>query len=74
VRRLTSDRAQFLFAFNHAGTPAQATISVHLPWAAVSARNLENDGDVPVRLSVGKAMLQKTLAAGEIWVVRLAPR
>ena len=74
VRRLTSDRAQFLFAFNHARTPAQATISVRLPWAAVSARNLENDGDVPVRLSVGKAMLQKTLAAGEIWVVRLAPR
>jgi beta-galactosidase len=74
VRRLTSDRVQFLFAFNHARTPAQAAISVRLPWPAVSARNLENDRDVSVRMSAGKALLQKTLAAGEIWVVRLAPR
>jgi beta-galactosidase len=74
VRRLTSERMQFLFAFNHARTPAQAAISVRVPWPAVSARNLENDRDVSVRMSAGKALLQKTLAGGEIWVVRLAPR
>jgi beta-galactosidase len=74
VRRLTNDRVQFLFAFNHAHTAARAAISVRLPWPAVSARNLENDRDVSVRMSAGKALLQKTLAAGEIWVVRLASR
>jgi beta-galactosidase len=74
VRRLTNDRVQFLFAFNHAHTAARAAISVRLPWPAVSARNLENDRDVSVRMSAGKALLQKTLAAGEIWVVKLASR
>jgi hypothetical protein len=74
VRGLTSDGVQFLFAFNHACTPAQAALPVCLPWAAVSARDLENDRSVPVRVSVGKAFFRKTLTAGEIWVVRLSPR
>jgi beta-galactosidase len=74
VRRLTSDRAQILFTFNHARTPAQAIISIRLPWLTAGARNLENDRDVPLQVRAGEAALQKTLAGGEIWVVRLAPR
>jgi len=74
VRRLTSDRVQFLFAFNHARTPAQATISLRLPWVAGEVRNVESGRSVPVRVGGAGAVVQKTLAGGEIWVLRFARR
>jgi len=74
VRRLTSDRVQFLFAFNHARTPAQATISLRLPWVAGEVRNVESGRSVPVRVAGARAVVQKTLAGGEIWVLRFARR
>jgi beta-galactosidase len=74
VRRLTSDRVQILFAFNHAETLAQATI--RLKWSAVKAgaRDLNRDSEVSVPVSGGKALLAKSFAPGEIWVVELFPR
>jgi len=73
VRRLTSDRVQFVFAFNHARTPAQAIINIRLPWSQVKGQNMEMEQSVPLRVVRGEGVLQKTLAAGEIWVVRLTP-
>jgi len=73
VRRLTSDRIQIVFAFNHAKVPAEATLGIRLPWPAAKAQSLESDQAIPVRVVRGEAILQKSLAAGEIWIVRLTP-
>jgi beta-galactosidase len=73
VRRLTSDRIQILFAFNHARARAEATIAIRLPWPAAKAQYLENDQAIPMRVVKGEALLQKSLAAGEIWIVMLKP-
>ena len=71
VRRLVSDGVQFLFAFNHAPSPAEATLTLHLPWTAKAARDLATDQAVAVRTVGGKTVLEKTLEARGIWVVRL---
>lgn len=73
VRRLTSDGVQFVFAFNHAHTPAQATINIRLPWSRGKGQNVVTDRPVLLRVVNGEAVLRKTLEPGEIWVVRLAP-
>jgi beta-galactosidase len=74
VRRLTSDRVQILFAFNHGKAPARASFSIRLPWPQAKAQNLENDQPVALRSAKGEAVVEKSLAAGEIWVVKLTPR
>jgi len=74
VRRLTSDRVQILFAFNHAKTPAQAAIRLRLPWAQAGALDLGRASEVSVPVTGGMALLTKNLAPGEIWVVKLFPR
>lgn len=74
VRRLVSDRVQFLFAFNHAKTLAAATLAVRLPWPVGDARSLTDDQPVPVREIGGRAIFRKTLPASEPWVVRLERR
>ncbi len=74
VRRLVNERYQFLFAFNHATAPEDATISVRLPWSVGEARNLADGRAVLFREAGGKAIFQKTLEAGEIWVLRLERR
>ncbi len=74
LRRLVGQRVEFLFAFNHAGGTADATISVRLPWPVEDARNLADDGAVPFGVAGGKATFRKNLAAGETWVVRLQGR
>ncbi len=71
VRRLTSDGVQFLFAFNHASAPAETTISLNLPWPVKASRDLTTDQAVAVRSVEEKTVLEKTLEARGIWVVRL---
>ncbi len=71
VRRLVSERAQILFAFNHSKTLANPTFSVRLPWPVAEARNLMSDQVVPVSEAAGKTTLEKTVAGGEIWLVQL---
>ncbi len=73
VRRLTGDRVQIVFAFNHARTPAQATITIRLPWPKVQVQNVDTDQPVPLRVVRGEAILQRTFAAGEVWIVKLTP-
>ncbi len=74
VRRLTSDRVQILLAFNHAKTPAQATLRLNWSGVKAGARDLNRDSEVSVPVSGGKALLTKSFAPGEIWVVELVPR
>jgi beta-galactosidase len=71
VRRLVSDRRQVLLIFNHADAPAEAGISVRLPWSVSEATNLENGQTIPVRRSEGVISLQQTLRGGQILVLRL---
>ena len=73
VRRLTSDGVQILFTFNHAKGPAEATISIRLPWPHAKGFNLETGQAVSIRDTKGEVVVQKRLAAGEIWVVKLTP-
>jgi len=74
VRRLVSERAQFLFAFNHSGTLAQLTISVRLPWTAGVGVDLEDGRSIPLQITAGKAILRKALPGKGIWVIKLVPR
>lgn len=76
VRRLTSANDQFLFVFNHATSPAEATIRLRLPWRVRQAHDLVS-GDMLASPALQPAapgedtILQKNLAANGIWIVRL---
>lgn len=71
VRRLTSSDQQFVCVFNHANNPADASISVELPWKVKTARDVVTNQEVNVQVSEGEAVLRKSLAPGAIWVVRM---
>lgn len=70
VRRLVSDRTEFLFAFNHSPQPADTTIAVQMPWPVRSARGVNDDEKVAFTQSGNRLILTKRLPAGGIWVVR----
>lgn len=74
VRRLVSDEQQVVFTFNHSKNPANATVSLKLPWQARRARNLFDDSSVPFTFSNGEVTLQKELAGGETWIFTLEAR
>jgi beta-galactosidase len=71
VRRLTSDREQFVFVFNHAADAADATISLQLPWKPKSAQDLIENQSVPFHMDRMGTIMHKNLPANAIWVVRL---
>ncbi len=74
VRRLMNDQSQIIFVFNHATAPARAMVSIRLPWPAAEARGLEDDQPVALQSRDGKTVFGKTLAGGEIWVLRVKRR
>jgi beta-galactosidase len=74
VRRLVGERAQFLFAFNHSPKPASASLALRSPWPVNEVRNVVDDRVVAFRQSEGRVILQKELAGGETWVLRLERR
>jgi len=71
VRRLVGDRFEILFAFNHAEAPADATVSIRLPWLARQASDLSNGEVVPLKEKDDRTELRRILKGGEIWVVRV---
>lgn len=75
VRRLTSANQQFVFVFNHASNPADATISLHLPWQVQHARDLVSGMEITSPVLQDSAsqdtILKKNLAPNGIWIVRL---
>jgi beta-galactosidase len=71
VRRLTNPRQQFVFVFNHASSPADATISLRLPWEAKSAQDLIQDRPVTLHVNGTQAVVHQSLVPDAIWVVRI---
>lgn len=71
IRRLVSGDAQILFAFNHAKTPAEMTLSLHSPWPVKEAQTLGEGRAVPFERREARTIFHRKLAAGEIWVLRL---
>jgi beta-galactosidase len=71
VRRLVSHHEQLIFIFNHAQHPAQASISIQVPWNVQQARDIVTDRPVKFSESHGDVVLNQKLGAGEIRVVRL---
>jgi len=70
VRRLVSERCEFLFAFNHSRQPADTTITVKVRWPVGQARSVNEGQAVLITQSQDKILLRKRLPAGGIWVVR----
>ncbi len=69
VRRLFGPNEQFVFAFNHSDKPADADIALQ-PNAA-RAFDLMSGRAVPLRQTGRSTFLNKQLAPGEVWVVKL---
>lgn len=72
VRRLVSPQEQLVFIFNHAQKPAQASISIHVPWSVREARDIVTGHPVTFKYSREDVILDKNLHGGEIWVVKLS--
>jgi len=72
VRRLVSAQEQLVFIFNHAQTPAQATVSIHVPWSIREARDIVTGHPVTFKDSHGDVVLDRNLRGGAIWVVKLS--
>jgi beta-galactosidase len=70
VRRLVSDRLQFLFAFNRAGQAIDAKITVDVPWTVGEAHSLNDKQPVVFSQSNGRVTFAKQLPANGIWVIR----
>jgi beta-galactosidase len=71
VRRLTNSDQQFIFVFSHSDQPADATVSLELPWTPKQARDLVTDAEVSLQQNGSATVLHKALAPHEIWVVSL---
>ncbi|HET9180248.1 MAG TPA: beta-galactosidase [Terriglobia bacterium] len=72
VRRLVSASEQLIFVFNHDQKPAQASISIHVPWSVHEARDVVTGRPVAFKAANGGVVLDKNLSSGEIWVVKLS--
>jgi hypothetical protein len=71
VRRLVSAKDQLIFVFNHAEKPAQASISISVPWAVREARDIVADRPVKFNSREGSVVFDKDLNSGAIWVLKL---
>jgi beta-galactosidase len=74
IRRMVNDREQVVFVFNESTNPANATLSLRLPWALQHARDWIDDKEVPFQVQGAKVLLRKNLGPGGIWVVSLEAR
>ena len=72
VRRLASAREQIVFIFNHSQKPAQAAVSIHVPWSVRQAQDVVTGREVTFKDLQGGVMLTRNLRGGDIWVVRLS--
>ncbi len=72
VRRLVSPKEQLVFVFNHAQKPAQASISIYIPWSVREARDIVTGRPVKFKTANGDVVLDKNLTGGEVWVLKLS--
>ncbi|HTW48576.1 MAG TPA: beta-galactosidase [Acidobacteriaceae bacterium] len=71
VRRLIAADGQLVFVFNHSDQPADASISISLPWTPRAVRDVIGGSPVDFSQDNGATMLRKTLPPRGIWVVSL---
>ena len=72
VRRLVSPQEQLAFIFNHAQKPAQASISIRVPWSVREAEDVVTGRPVKFKAGNNEVVLERNLRGGEIWVVKLS--
>ena len=72
AQRLVDTGFQLVFIFNHASKAAQATIAVQLPWKAVTVQSWLDGTIAPHRQDVDRCVVQRDLAAGEVYVVKMS--
>jgi beta-galactosidase len=71
IRRMVSDRVQMVFAFNESQNPADATLTLSVPWKPRHARDWTNNSDITIQTQGDKVILRKNIPPGEEWVVAL---
>lgn len=72
VRRLTGERQETIFVFNHAESAADLTLSLRFPWTIREVHSFEDDRLVQFENRAGRAMFHKQLAGGEIWIFHVS--
>jgi hypothetical protein len=68
---MVSDRVQMVFAFNESQNPADATLTLSVPWKPRHARDWTNNSDITIQTQGDKVILRKNIPPGEEWVVAL---
>ncbi len=71
ARMLVGENQRILFGFNRGEKKTAAEFTMEAPKVEFTVRNLETDEDIPVRMKESRAIVAKTLEAGEVWVVLL---
>ncbi len=73
VRRLVSPQEQLIFVFSHADKPANAAIAIRIPWSVGRATDLETNRPVRFQKESGGVVLNETMPAKGVWIVKLDP-
>jgi hypothetical protein len=73
-RLLKGDGYSLLFGFNRGDKTVMARFGVRTDAARPAAIDLETGRAVPLVREEGRAVLEKALQPGEVWVVRVAER
>jgi beta-galactosidase len=71
ARLLESPAARVLFAFNRGAKKTRARLSLVPPGARFRVRDLESDAEVHFALRGGRAVVERDLDPGQVWVVAL---
>jgi beta-galactosidase len=74
VRLLEGDGYKILFGFNRGEKATAAKFAVAVKGATITARELETGRQFPCAVDQGRAVLGRTLAPGEVWVVHILER
>ncbi len=74
VRRLIAADGQLVFVFSHSDRPADASISISLPWTPSAAHDVIVGSEVAFDQQNGATILRRTLPPHGIWVVSLDRR
>jgi len=74
VRRLIGENDEMVFIFNHSDQPADAAVSLHLPWKPTAARDVVEDSPVTLEDQKGAAVLHQLLPPQGFRVVSLERR
>jgi hypothetical protein len=68
---MVSPHEQMLFLFYYGAQPVDTKLSLRLPWATASGRDLLNDQVIPVKFQNGSVIFERRLAPGEVVVLEV---